>query len=212
MSQEMHVLRPARFYTGDFKRTIQRLGFGLGDQAKVIGAPTMPMEQAEDVEAKLMRLVGKHSGTAWRYGQDVVGFSGQLGYEPWHHARAFAAYEDHPFRKFLMLGRHPFEKGMHPHGHPALVTSQETRRTSFPNLVFSKDNVGFFFPVALAFPVESHYGFIGSSPGLLDEAGRLERLMRTRGYWHDDIDRVVQFVKEACASSITLQLPIIIDG
>jgi hypothetical protein len=210
MSQEMHVLRPARFFTGDFKRAVQRLD--LGKKAVVIGAVAMPPEQAEDIEEKLKKLVIKHTRESWSYGQDSLGFSTQLGYAEWHHTRAFAAYEDHPFRKFLIFGRHPFDKGFHPQQHPALITSMETRKTSFPNLVFSHDNKGFFFPVTLAFPVETQFGFLGSTLGLKHEVARLQKLMLSRSYRHDDLDRILERVHQACESSIALHLPIIIDG
>ena len=211
MSQEMHVMRPARFFTGDFKRAIQTLP-GLEAKAVVIGAIRMPREQAEEAEKNLLHLVQKFTGMPWECGTDVVGFSGQLGFAEWHHTRAFAAYQDHPFKRFLIFGRHPFEKGFRPHEHPAVITSLETKKTSFPNLIFSNDNNGFFFPVKLASPIQTQRGYIGSTLGLQAEVQRLEAVSKSGGYWHADIERVLEFMKQACESSIRLNLPIVIDG
>ncbi len=214
MSQEMHVMRPARFLRGDFKRAIHALESPepLGVKAVVIGAVELPGGEADEIEAKLQNLVRKHSGSDWEYGADAVGHTGQLGFDRWHHARALAAYQDHPFTKFLGFGRHPFDKGYRPHEHPALKKAVETRTTTYPNLVVSNDNNGYFFPVKLAFPVQTQWGYLGSTLGLQDEIRRLAAIIQGGGYWHADIEAVVQFLTGACASSIALNLPIIIDG
>jgi hypothetical protein len=207
----MHVLRPGRFLTGDLKRAIQTIP-AIAGKAVVIAAVKLPREQADEVELKLLNLVRKHSGTAWAYGSDVVGFTGQLGFALWHHARALAAYRDHPHARFLIFGRHPFDKGYRPQEHPALFKAVETRKTALPNLVVSHDNKGYFFPVKLAFPVQTQWGYIGSTLGLLHEITKLEAIIQGVGYWHAEVERVIEFLKGACASSIALCLPIIIDG
>jgi hypothetical protein len=211
MSQEFHVMRPKIFFTGKFKRTIQRIP-GFENKGKIIGAYTMSDGEAIDTECKVSNLVKKYSGTEFSYQKDEICESIQFKYDKWHHVRSFAAYNDYPFRKFLIFGRHQYQKPLLPEQSPAVMQTIETKRSSSPNIVISKDNKGFFFPCDIKTPIETKWGYIGSSINLKKEVNNLKILMEKEGYWHSDIDEFIGNFNVLCDSSIKTGYPIIIDG
>ena len=172
----------------------------------------MSDKDAIDIESKLVNVAEKHSGQKVPDFNNSNPVSFQFGYSSWHHVRSFAAYSDYPFKKFLGLGKHPYEKPLKPEMSPAVVESEESRKTSYPQLLLSNDNKGFFFPIKLKVPVQTQWGYIGSSIELLDEVNRIQALLSKGEYWHADIDDFISKFQLACQKSMESNLPIVIDG
>jgi hypothetical protein len=213
MSQEFHVVRPALFFSGNIQRAIQRIRIeGFQEKVVIIGGPKMSDQDALEIEKKLTRLAEKFSGISLKGFSDTTELSFQFDFKAWHHVRAFAAYSDYPLKKFKMFGKRPFEKPKEPEYCHAILMSLNSKKTSFPNLIFSHDNKGFFYPCQFETPMETPWGYLGSSIGLLSEINKIKKILKSDGYWHSDIEDFIESFELACIVSIESQLPIVIDG
>lgn len=136
----------------------------------------------------------------------------------------------YPARRVATGKVRPFSEKEDPLFHRSFVRTCEKRKTSFPHLIHHGDNTGCWIPVDFRRPVVlsySRYEVVGSSVRLLEELGRVGRVLGLKRDWaqlkgetsvaaEDDPLSWVKYgwaVLHACARlSVAHQVPVILDG
>ncbi len=215
MGLDIHVMRPRKFFLRDFVLPVQR---HLPDiPVQTIGATPMTAFEADVAEKQVIKAVRlkQLDQVQNRYvlpEDDAIHFSEQFSYDRFNLLREFAAFLDYPQKRYFLWGDRAFGEGYDVAALPSLKAAWQRRRAHCPHLVFHEDMRGFYFPTRLTFPVESHFGFLGSTFSLREELEQVTMRAHLARDYREAVTEAAALLMQAVEASEQSLLPIVLDG